>query len=229
MSELDFILNRAVSHANKFSKFGAVGDRFQMRWQGSGVKLDGLNPTDANALLSMLESETGFNFSNVSLSCPNNGLGISGGAGQGIGVGVNQAGGYAGGSGISGYCSFDISVDDEISGSGDWVTLQNQSTNLIKSVLAHLFNNYTLNLVSASTTGGTGTGTVTGAGNTNTGGGLNIGGIVAGPGAGVKPPATKTNQSWFDKNFFDGAGAITGAGIAVIIVIGAIVVTSKNR
>ncbi len=44
-----------------------------------------------------------------------------------------------------------------------------------------------------------------------------------------KPPVTATGaQSWFDKNFFNGAGSLTGIGIGAIVLIGAFVL-SKNK
>lgn len=62
--------------------------------------------------------------------------------------------------------------------------------------------------------------------NPNTG---QIGGIVAGVlGGNNNAPATADNRSWFDKTFFTGAGALSGVGIATLVVIGFAVI-SRNR
>lgn len=41
-------------------------------------------------------------------------------------------------------------------------------------------------------------------------------------------PASTNNQSWFDRTFFTGAGALTGTAIGVLCVLGVVVIT-KNR
>lgn len=53
------------------------------------------------------------------------------------------------------------------------------------------------------------------------------GGTAPSNNAGVPPPAP-TGQNWFDKTFFTGAGTLSAAGIAVLVV-GAAVVVMKSR
>lgn len=40
---------------------------------------------------------------------------------------------------------------------------------------------------------------------------------------------TTEKKNWFDKTFFDGAGALTGAGIGILLVVGVVAVTSSQR
>lgn len=42
-------------------------------------------------------------------------------------------------------------------------------------------------------------------------------------------PNNAANKNWFDRTFFTGAGALTGVGIGVLVVLGAIVVTQSRR
>lgn len=44
----------------------------------------------------------------------------------------------------------------------------------------------------------------------------------------VAPPAPK-EKNWFDRTFFDGAGALTGVGIGVLVVLGVVVITQRQQ
>lgn len=71
-------------------------------------------------------------------------------------------------------------------------------------------------VVATGTIGGGGGVIVTGT--TGTGGNINP----------VTTTPTKDDRNWFDRTFFTGAGALTGVGIGVLIVIGAAVIVSTR-
>lgn len=57
----------------------------------------------------------------------------------------------------------------------------------------------------------------------------NTGQVTTTPHAPVSPNnITPSGKSWFDRTFFNGAGTLTGVGIGVLVVLGAIVVTQKR-
>lgn len=43
------------------------------------------------------------------------------------------------------------------------------------------------------------------------------------------PRVNDPNRNWFDRTFFDGAGALTGAGVGVLIVLGTVVFVKVSR
>lgn len=57
--------------------------------------------------------------------------------------------------------------------------------------------------------------------------------VVIAPTTSSDPTATaaaaKSPQSWFDKNFFNGAGALTGAGIGILVIAGAVILTQGKK